>query len=88
METMSYTFVPSFISMRGTVSKFEEKIFEHVYQVSSPCVLPLVSLRSEEVILPEDICCCSNKVVVFEMMLHACVPSFISMRGTVSMFEE
>ena len=50
METMSYTFVPSFISMRGTVSKFEEKIFEHVYQVSSPCVLPLVSLRSEEVI--------------------------------------
>ena len=64
METMSYTFVPSFISIRGTVSKFEEKclrlfeqyvvvmemMYTHVYLVSSPCVLPLASLRSEEVI--------------------------------------
>ena len=53
-----------------------------MYQVSSTCVLPLVSLRSEEVIL-KDISC-SNKVIVMQMMLDACVPSFISMRGTVS----
>ena len=60
----------------------------HLYQVSSPCLLPLASLRSEEVIFeencPEAICCSSNKVVVMEMMLHACVSSFISMYGTVS----
>ena len=44
--------------------------------------------KSEEGKLPEAICCCSNKVVVMEIMLHACVPSFISMRGTVNEFEE
>ena len=27
-------------------------------------------------------------LILPEMMLHACVPSFISMRGTVSGFEE
>ena len=45
-------------------------------------------LRSEEIKLPEAICCCSNEVVVMEMMLHTCVPSSISMHGTVSDFEE
>ena len=33
--------------------------------------------------LPEAIRCCLNKVVVMEMMLHAFVPSFISMRATI-----
>ena len=30
----------------------------HVYQVSSPCMLPLASLRSEEVIFKKIACCC------------------------------
>ena len=37
---MSYTFVPSFISMRGTISKFEEKclkLFEQYVVVIETC---------------------------------------------------
>ena len=55
----------------------------HAHQVSPPCVLQLASLRSEEVI-----CLRVFVVVVMETMYYACVPSFTSMRATVSKFEE
>ena len=49
----------------------------NTYEVSSPCVLLLTSLRSEEVIsrqLPEIVCKHVGKhVAVMEMILHACV---------------
>ena len=66
-----------------------------MYQVSSPCcccgrhdVAHVVSDMYIPTKFHEAFCCYSNKVVVMKIMLHACVPSFISMRGTVSEFEE
>ena len=68
MEMMLHAYIPSFISMRGTVSKFEEwrksswrflwsswkRCNTHVHQVSPPCMLQLASLRSEEVNLKKS----------------------------------
>ena len=54
------------------------------YQVSSPFVLPLASLRSEE----RKCLRLFAVVVVMETMYYACVPSFPSMRATVSKFVE
>ena len=58
----------------------------HVYQVSSPCVLPLASLRSKEFKrkVPEAQ---NNNVVVVDTMYYACVPRFISMRVAVGKLE-
>ena len=50
----------------------------HAYKVSSPCVVPLASLRSEEVKV-------FVVVVVLAILTHA-HQSFTSMRATVSKF--
>ena len=42
-------------------------------------VLPLASLISEVILL--EAICCTNKVVVVQIMLHACIPSFTSLRS-------
>ena len=62
-------------------------VIRSAYQVLSPCVLPLASLRSEEVNF-KKIACMRLFVVVRTKWKTQCVPSFISMRGTVSEFEE
>ena len=57
--------------------------YAHAYQVSSSCVVPLASLRSEEVRVPEAFCCCGfrgNDVIHMRT-------SFTSMRAAVK-FEE
>ena len=70
METMSYAFVPSFISTNATISKLRSeeclKLLDVVQTMWS-------SWKHED---------------VMEMNQHACTQSFISMRGTVSEFEE
>ena len=60
----------------------------HVYQVSSPFVLPLSSLRNEEVIKEKFLRLFVVDEVVMETMKYTYVPSFASMYGTVSKFEE
>ena len=60
----------------------------HAYQVSPPCVLPLVSLRSEEVILKKIAGGYCLLVVVMETIEYKCVPSFTSMCAILSKFEE
>ena len=63
-----------------------KRCYTHAYQVSSPCVVPLASLRSEEAILkklPEAIYCCGchgNEYIW--------APSVTTMRATNSKFEE
>ena len=71
--------------MRDTL-RSEEAIFEEeaicccsnkvvvtemmAYQVSSPCVVPLASLRSEETKVPEAICCCGRHG---NDVIHMCI---------------
>ena len=47
----------------------------HAHQVSPPCVLPLVSFRSEEVIL-RKVPKVFLLVVVMETIVYTCVPNF------------
>ena len=51
------------------------------------CVLPLQSYRSEEVNFKKVSEGNLQYVVVMETMYYACVPSFTSMRATVSKLE-
>ena len=51
----------------------------HAYQVSSPCVLPLGSLKSEEIRAWSDLLLFEQYAVIMESMSYTGVPSSISM---------
>ena len=65
-----------------------KRLNTHVYKVSFPCVLPLASLRSEEVILKKIARGYFLLVIVMETIEYTCAPSFTSMCAILSKLHE